>query len=270
MAQEITKKIRETLNELYGDERTLIVLNKRDGVVSVGFGENGDKLGHAIERTNRPIRLTDIFPAKTWLDSSDFRTCLAKGHLEVITVKEAEEIEREIDERAAKLAKYAERNTDFATTIHKATIEVDSVPGSQAMILDEDTAGLVSSASDPKFQKMVDYMENFGDPSEKETAEQLRKIGGESTKKSTKKSAKNAKKSEEKVIPLADGELNPQALLIIEGLRKGTMNIMEAIEKLDDIKGRLTDDDFGFLTANSGKFPGFRDFVNELLAERDQ
>lgn len=254
----INAKIRATLNELYGDEKTLIVLNKRDGVVSVGFGEAGDKMGHAIERTNRPIRLTDIFPAKAWLESADFRKCLARGHLEIITEEEALAIEQEIAAREEKLARFADMNQDFATSVRRANTDTETVPGSQAMVIDEDTAALVPAELDKSTQRMAEYMENFGDSGEKEAASKLR--GKRS------KTAKTGAAS----VPVVDGQLNPQAMVIVESLRKGSLEPMEAILQIEDLKSRLSEDDLGYVFANTGKFPGVRKYVQELMADKSE
>src|SRR5437667_11107689 len=76
-------KIRAFMHELYGDDDVLIVRNTTNGVVSVAFGEFGDKGGMpgGIPRSKLPIVLTDHFPRKLWIESADFRRAVAKGWL---------------------------------------------------------------------------------------------------------------------------------------------------------------------------------------------
>lgn len=260
----INAKIRATLNELYGDEKTLIVMNKRDGIVSIGFGEAGDKLGHAIERSKRPIRLTDIFPAKAWLESADFRRCLARGHLEIITEEEADAIEKEITEREEKLTRYANANKEFAATVNRAPSDIDTVPGSQAMVIDEETASMIPAELDKSTQRMAEYMENFGDSDEQAAAEKLR------SKKKGRKPVRKGGTETGAPVPVVEGQLNPQVMVVVEGLRKGSLEPMDAILQIEDLKNRISEDDLGYIFANTGKFPGVRQYVQDLITEKSE
>jgi hypothetical protein len=231
-------RLRETLDDLYGEEKKLIVLNRTPGVVSIGFGERGDQGGHAIARSRLPIVLTDIYGPDTWLKSSDFRRALTKQWLEIISKKEADAIWGEAQRRSEKLRQAAGTNVGHQPADVKITPIMDSTePDSEPMVIDEETATLKRASDDEMTQQFMNY-ENF-------TPEPTAPPG----------------------ITVISGEINSRALTIVENVRRGAMQPLDAITQIDEDAPLFTNEDLRFISEKAS-VDSVSAYASQLLAER--
>lgn len=212
------------MEELWGNEKTLIVLNTTTGVVSIGFGDKGDEGGEMIERTNLPIKLTDKYSPEIWRKSSDFRKAIAKGWLKMVSEEDAQKMWDADLSRKEVLARMASTERQPVTgdaTIH--TYEDDDAPP-RAMVVDEESSTLVDAEADPRFQRMMEY-EN-ANPS--------------------------APVMEDPGTTVNSETVSSRVMALVAGTKNGTIAPLEALVQLDNDEKLLTDTDLEYVIKNGG------------------
>ena len=237
-------RIRAFLEDLYGEEQALIVRNTTDGVVSIGFGELGDKGGKAIERSKLPIVLTDEFPRDTWIKSSDFRRAVAKGWL--IPVSKAE-YDRELSAQRERLAA-AKRE---AAALDNGTPRVSDQrrpdpfsddPTGEPMVIDEDSAELQPVSRDKRMKQFMEY---------------------ETGQETVSRPAGNTPEG----VTVIGGAVSSRAISFCEELKRGNFTSNQAIEWLDQEEKILTEDDLTYIVGHA-EVSSVKSQARRLLAER--
>jgi hypothetical protein len=234
-------RIRSFLTDLYGAEEMLIVRNTTNGVVSIGFGELGDKGGKAIERSKLPIVLTDEFPRDTWINAADFRRAVAKGWLIPVS---KEDYERELQghrDHLSQLSRLAEKDNARITQQHPAQNVFSDTPSGEAMVINEDSAELVPASSDKRARQFMEYegMETAVRPPDNTPAG----------------------------VTVMGGATSSRAIAFCEEQKRGGVTSNQAIEWLDAEEKVLTDDDLTYVIANSA-FDSVKSVARRLLADR--
>jgi len=236
------EKLRETLGELYGDEKKLIVLNHFPGVVSIGFGERGDQGGYAIPRSRLPIILTDLYAADTWLKSSDFRRELTKQHLEVITQADADRIWAEAQSHEDYLKRMAGDNRGYSPADVKIMpVDSEVTPmNSEPMVIDEESATLQPLSQDKMAAKYVEYMSDAQTFTPK--------------------------------FPTAPSQVitadtSSRAIAIVESVRRGDMQPLDAIKQIDEDSPLFSNSDLQFIEKNAS-IKSVGGYAAKILAER--
>lgn len=238
---EANDRIRSYLKDLYGSEEMLIVRNTTNGIVSVGFGELGDKGGlpGGIPRSKLPIVLTDHFPRDAWIKSPDFRRAVAKGWL--VPVSSAE-YEKEVDANRQRLAALkaltAKDAAPSAPVQHANPLAED--PSGAPMVIDEDSASLVPAAQDKRTQQFLNY-EN-----------------GMETSPAPESNAH---------VAVQGQNINSRAIAFCEDQRRGSVTSVQAIELLDDLDKVFTAEDLNYIVANSS-FESVKSVARRCLADR--
>jgi hypothetical protein len=250
MAQQLTQeqkeiaaqdRIREFLTDLYGEEAMLIVRNTTNGVVSIGFGELGDKGGKAIERSKLPIVLTDEFPRDTWIKAADFRRAVAKGWLVPVSKTEYEQELQNHRDHVAALSRLAAKDNARVSHQQSAPNPFSEDPTGEPQVIDEDTAQLSPASRD---QRMRQFMEYEG----MEAAERP----GDNTPAG---------------VSVLGGSISSRALSFCEEQKRGSITSNQAIEWLDGEEKILTDDDLGYIVSNSA-FESVKSVARRILADR--
>ena len=232
------ERLRDTLTELYGDEKKLIIMNRTTGVVSIGFGERGDQGGYQIPRSKLPISLTDEYSADTWLKSSDFRRALTKRWIEIIPLAEAENLWRKAREREMEIAAMAGNDGFQPQDVRIAPVDSDDA---QDMVIDEQTATLKPALEDENVRRYLEYEGQFEE----------------------KKRAKVATPP----APVISDDVSPKAQAVVEELRRGAIQPLEAVKRIDEDEPLFTDFDLNYIKKNS-EVASVNSFVDRLLIER--
>ena len=239
-------KIRAFMHELYGDDDVLIVRNTTNGVVSVGFGELGDKGGMpgGIPRSKLPIVLTDHFPREMWVKAHDFRRAVAKGWLVPVT---KEEYDRDLQgqrQRSAALSAAAKKDEKPGITHQPvAPNPFSDDPSREAQVLDEDTASLKPASQDESLRRYAQYegMETAPGPDP------------------------NAPPG----VQVLGGETSSRALSFCEEQKRGTLTSQQALEWLDAEEKILTADDLTYICGHSA-FESVKSLARRFLADRSE
>jgi hypothetical protein len=235
-------RIRSFLTDLYGEEEMLIVRNTTNGVVSIGFGELGDKGGKAIDRSKLPIVLTDEFPRDTWIKAADFRRAVAKGWLIPVSKSEYDgELQKHRDHVAA-LTRLAAK--DNARVTHQPTARNpfnEDDPSGEPQVIDEDTASLQPASRDKRSQQFMEYeaQERAERPSDNTPAG----------------------------VTVLGGDVSSRAICFCEEQKRGSITSNQAIEWLDGEEKILTDGDISYVITNSA-FESVKSVARRILADR--
>lgn len=203
--------LKSAMHELFGDEKKIIVQNTQPGVISIGFGKQGNEGGYTIPRSRLPMCLTDTVPAEIWLASPDFRQALTKGWIKLVSetdYNKAVEADRAHKARLEELAA-----ADSARTApRKFDAEINPL---QEQVIDEAT----SSVRPVDLAKAVqDYEKNLERPPQ--------------------------------VDSLRDGR-SARAEALVEETKRATTDPLTAIEKLDNDEKLYTDEDLQYIANNS-------------------
>lgn len=229
-------KIEQAIKELYGDEKSLIVINKTKGIVAVGFGTNGTEGGSAIPRSSLPQVLTKEYPRDIWAKSSDFRRCLAKGWLELITPEEYERMMSDHETRLKRLRKFAVR--DVASLIESPPSYDDETP--RSVTINEETSELeTATASDPAIAYAME-VEGLAPSSPQQDNPGALIIGD---------------------------NISSRALSLVEATKRNAIEPMEAIIQLDTDAELMTNEDLRFISSNTA-LDGLRAQAEEILSSR--
>jgi hypothetical protein len=234
-------RIRAFLTDLYGEEEMLIVRNTTNGVVSVGFGELGDKGGKAIERSKLPIVLTDEFPRATWIASADFRRAVAKGWLIPVS---KDEYEREIQsqrDHLIQLSRLAEKDNKRVSHQPTGPSIWNDDPSGEPMVIDEDSAQLTPASQDKRTQQFMEY-----DAQERGTRPPSNVPVG---------------------VDVIGGAISSRAISFCEEQKRGSITSQQAIEWLDGEEKILTDEDLSHVISNSS-FESVKSVARRILADR--
>ena len=234
---EALNALRKTLEDIYGDEKKLIVMNKTDGVVSIGFGDRGDLGGWTIPRSKLPINLTDQYSAETWTKSSDFRRALTKRWLEVVSPERADkllEIDRTHQARLKRLAGGNQGNlpSDVSITPMHSPISED-----EPMVIDEETSSLKPARSDPMALKYMEYENAQPAPVNAPSASML------------------------------SGDVSSRAVAVVEAVRRGSCQPLEAIRQIDGDEKLLTNADLQWISKHAS-IPSVASYAAQLLNDR--
>jgi hypothetical protein len=232
-------RIQKALKELYGDEQALIVRNTTDGVVSVGFGELGNKGGKSIERSKLPIILTNEFPPDWWLESPDFRRAIAKGWLVLVS---REDYDTELSRHQQRLADLKSRVKPEAIIAPAAPDVFSDDPSGEPMVIDETTTQLKAASADEQARRFMEYegMETAPGPRPNVPAG----------------------------VTVLGGAISSRTLSFCEEQKTGRLTNYDAIEWLDAEEKILSDDDLVYITGHSS-FESIKSQARALLAERN-
>lgn len=234
-------RIRSFLTDLYGEEEMLIVRNTTNGVVSIGFGELGDKGGKAIDRSKLPIVLTDEFPRATWIASADFRRAVAKGWLIPVSKSEYETEISSHRERLAKFAAEAAKDRQQSVPQSAAQSAFSDDPSGEPLVINDETAQLQPASADKRVQQFMEY-EN-------------------------QESAFRVKDNTPAGVSVIGTATSSRAISFCEEQKRGGLTSQQAIEWLDAEEKILTDDDLGYVVSNS-PFDSVKSVARRLLADR--
>lgn len=241
---EARERIRDFLSDLYGDEEILIVRNTTNGVVSVGFGDMGDKGGKAIDRSKLPIVLTDEFPRDLWIKSADFRRAVAKGWL--VPVKR-EEYDKEMHDNSARLARLeqlAQQDAQKAAPKTRAANIFSDDPDGEPMVIDEDSSELTPASKDKRTREFMEYE------------------GLEARVASDGPSANTPVG-----VDFIGGNISSRAISFCEEIKRGTLTSNDALKWLDQEERVLTKDDLSHIIANA-EFDSVQSLARQLLIEK--
>lgn len=223
-AQQRRASILADMEELWGNEKTLIVMNMTNGVVSIGFGDKGDEGGESLERTKLPINLTEKYSPDIWRKSSDFRKAIAKGWLKLVSEDDARQLWDADLSRKEVLARAAAKETQPAfgdATIHAA--DDDDAPP-RAMVVDEDSSTLVDAETDPRFQRMMEYDDMH--PASPKMEDPGATVNGET--------------------------VSSRVLALVAGTKNGAVAPLDALIQLDNDEKLLTDSDLEYVVKHGG------------------
>lgn len=234
--------IAKTIKELYGDETKIIVLNKRDGVVSIGFGENGNEGGMAIPRSRLPIILTNEYSADHWRKSSDFRRALTKGWLEVISEEKYDQMMAEHQKREERLKKLAALDKNIEPNDVEIRKYEDDDSRAQPHYIDEDSATVRTDLS-PDQQRFLAY--------ENQDFEML----------------KGPDVTEDPGVKIIGDTISSRALALVEGCKKGDITASNAIAQLDEDSKLYTEQDLQHI-ADMSPYKGLSKFAKQLLTSK--
>lgn len=237
-------KIRAFMDDLYGSEDVLIVRNTTNGVVSIGFGELGDKGGMpgGIPRTKLPIVLTDHFPREMWVKSHDFRRAIAKGWLVPVTKTDYDAEIRSQRQRTGALAQAAARDERPQVGHQPVTPNPFSDdPTREPQVLDEASASLKPASQDESLQRFMAYegMETTPAPD-----------------------ANNPTG-----VNVIGGQVSSRALAYCNEQKRGSLTSKQALEWLDNEEKVLTEDDLTYICTNS-EFDSVKSLARRFLADR--
>lgn len=242
-AQAAQERIRKAMEELYGDEGVLIVRNTTNGVVSVGFGELGDKGGKAIERSNLPIVLTDEFPRDTWIKAGDFRRAVAKGWLVLVSKEEydAEIAKHQQKQVALRRLAAQDKSPTAAPSARHADIFNDD-PSGEAMVIDERTSEMVPASQDEATQRFMQYegLESAPDAPRDNTPEG---------------------------VTVQGGSVSSRAVSFCEQQRRGSYTNLDAINWLDQEEKLLSPEDLVYISSNAS-FESVKSQARGILSSR--
>ena len=232
-------RIQNALKELYGDEEVLIVRNTTNGVVSIGFGELGNKGGKPIDRSKLPIILTNEYPRDWWLESPDFRRAVAKGWL---TLVKRVDYEAEITQHKQHLAELKSRvkPEPAAPTTQQDVFSDD--PSGEPMVIDENTTQLKAASQDESARRFMEYegMEIPSAPTPNTPAG----------------------------VTVLGGAISSRAISFCVEQKTGRLTNFDAIDWLDSEEKILTDDDLVYITGHSS-FESIKSQARSLLADRN-
>lgn len=237
------ERIRNFLQDLYGDEEILIVRNTTNGVVSIGFGDMGDKGGKALDRSKLPIVLTDEFPRDLWIKSADFRRAVAKGWLVPVT---REDYDKEVEAHGrhlANLQRLADQDDRKASAPRSAAQSIFSEdPESEPSVIDEDSAQLVPASQDSRTRQFMEYegMETAPGP------------------------RANAPTGVDSI----GGNISSRAISFCEECKRGNLTGHAAIEWLDNEEKLLTKDDLLHISANAN-YESVQSLARKMLADKE-
>jgi hypothetical protein len=235
------ERIRSFLNDLYGEEQMLIVRNTTNGVVSIGFGKLGDEGGKAIERSKRPIVLTDEFPREVWTEAADFRRAVSKGWLTLVSKEEYDNELVKQRERANELARLAAQ--DESPKVKQASGRVDPFnddPSGEPMVIDEDTAEMQPASRDKRSQQFFEYEQGEGSHRPEDNTG---------------------------LEPEASSRVSSRALSFCESQKRADLTSNQAIKWLDDEEKILTDADLEYIITYS-EFGSVKSVARRILADR--
>lgn len=221
--REAFERIRDYLTNLYGEEQMLIVRNMSGGVVSIGFGEYGDRGGRAIERSRLPIVLTDEFPRETWIKSADFRRAIAKGWLVPITKEEYEHCMAQYREDVARLQAIAEQAAESDSTVERPEQRLS--PVEEPQVINEDTATLQPASMDERTKQFLEYekFEHLSPPPPTAPAN----------------------------VTVIGGTVSSRVISFCEQVKSGSMTTAAAVQWLYDESKILTKDDLMYVLKNT-------------------
>lgn len=235
------KRIREFLIDLYGEEDMLIVRNTTNGIVSIGFGELGDKGGMpgGIPRSKLPIVLTDHFPRKQWTESADFRRAVAKGWLTLVSKDEYEKNLEQQRARAEEYARLAAKDKQIARTPQQNVFADD--PDGEPQVIDPETSELMPAHLSAEAKRFAEYEGlELGHRPEDNTPEG--------------------------VTVLKEG-VSSRAISFCEEQKRGGLTSQQSIEWLDGEEKVLSDEDLTYVITNSA-FDSVKSVARRILAER--
>ena len=229
-------QLRDAMKELYGEEKKIIVENLQPGVVSIGFGKNGNEGGYSIPRSRLPICLTEIFPADFWLSSPDFRQALSKKWLRIVSLSEYEQALDAEAAHQARLEALASGDAPVRPAVQKFDAEIN--PLAQAAI-DPRTATLRAATADeiadPELaQRVASYEKQLATPPPTPV--------------------------------IADGR-SIRAEALVEKTVRGSIQPLDAVKELDADANLYTVADLEYIAKNA-EFPGLRSFAQKLALER--
>jgi len=232
--QAAADKIREFLRDLYGEEEMLIVRNATNGIVSIGFGELGDKGGKAIPRSKLPIVLTDEFPRDTWIKSSDFRRAVAKGWLVPVSRAEYE----------TEMRQYRQTLENLSTLTKKDTVPVmpSRDPENETKVIDEETAQLKPASEDKRIQQFMEYESAFEE---------------------TVRPAPTTPPG----VDVIGTSISSRVISFCEEMKRGSMTNMQAITWLYDEEKILTENDLAYVKDNA-VFESVQVLAQKMLGSR--
>jgi len=204
-------KLKEAMQDFFGDEKTIIVLNTQPGGVSIGFGKVGQEagaLGYLIPRSKLPQVLTEKFPAEYWRDSPDFRQALAKRWIKFVTPGEYEkalEAERAHEARLTALAGNEKpKQVAFDAEINPL----------QQNFINPDTAQVEPSIA----QAVSEYEQRLNTPP---------------------------------ATPVLKDGRSARAESLVERTRRGTVTSLDALKELDADAPLYTESDLDFIARNA-------------------
>lgn len=244
--QAVQDRIRHALEELYGNEEMLIVRNTTNGVVSVGFGELGDKGGKPIERSKLPIVLTDEFPRDTWIKAGDFRRAVAKGWLVLVSRAEYDKEMAQHTQRQEQLRRLAAKDKQSvasqAAPQHPQNI-FDDDPSGEPQVIDEESAQLKPASQDESLRRFATYegLEMAQDAPQDNRPEGVNVIGG---------------------------SVSSRAISFCEQQRRGSLTNMDSINWLDNEEKLLSEDDLVYITSHA-QFDSVKSQARQILAARN-
>lgn len=230
------EQLKNAMTELFGEEKKIIVENRQPGVVSIGFGKNGNEGGYSIPRSKLPICLTAVFPAEFWLDSPDFRQALAKGWLRLVSNDEYERALEAEEAHQARLEALASGDAPTRQAVQKFDAEINPL---QQSAIDPRTASLRPATSD-----------EIADP---ELAERVRSY------------EKNL--ATPPPTPVIQDGRSVRAEALVEKTVRGSIQPLEAVKELDADANLYTLTDLEYIAKNA-EFPGLRSFAQKLAHER--
>jgi hypothetical protein len=235
-------RIRSFLSDLYGEEEMLIVRNTTQGVVSIGFGELGDKGGKAIDRSKLPIVLTDEFPRDTWIKAADFRRAVAKGWLIPVSRKEYESELLAHRDHLAQLNRLTSKDNPGITHQANGPDVWTENPSGEPMVIDEDSSQLAPASRDKRTQQYMEYesQQERGDRPPSNTPPGVAVIGD---------------------------NLSSRSLAFCEEQKRGSITSQQAIEWLDGEEKILNDADLTYVIAHS-TFDSVKSVARRILADR--
>lgn len=237
------ERIRSFLNDLYGEEKMLIVRNTTNGVVSIGFGKLGDEGGKAIERSKLPIVLTDEFPREVWTEAADFRRAISKGWLTLVSKEDYEAELASHRDHVNELARLAAQDDARAGRGVAPSAKVDPFsddPSGEPMVIDEDTAEMHPASQDKRTQQFLEYERG-------ETSFRPQDNTG--------------------LPPESSSAVSSRALSFCEQQKRGDITSNQAIKWLDDEERVLSDSDLDFIAQNA-QFASVKSVARRILADR--
>lgn len=204
-------KLKEALQDFFGDEKTIIVENTQPGGVSIGFGKVGQEagaLGYLIPRSRLPQVLTEKFPAEYWRDSPDFRQALAKRWIKFVT-PEAYALAV-----AAEKAHEARLNALAANEKPKQVAFDAEINPLQQNVINPETAQVEPSLA----QAVAEYEQRLNAPT---------------------------------ATPVLKDGRSARAESLVERIRRGTVTSLDALKELDADAPLYTEADLDFIARNA-------------------
>lgn len=226
--------LKEAMRDLYGEEKTIIVENRQKGVVSIGFGKNGSEGGYSIPRSKLPVNLTAIFPAEFWLASPDFRQALGKGWLRIVSQEEYDKALAAEAAHQARLEAIAATDGGGSKGPQRFDAEINPL---QASVVDERTSQLRDVSADPELASRVAEYEKRHDTTPLNPA------------------------------VIKDGR-SARAEALVEETRRGSINAIEALTRLDQDAPLYTTDDLEYIAQNAA-YPGVASFAKSLATSKE-